>query len=514
MWGFKSKKKEDYSHEDKNSLDGFEVYTMKDDIEGTKNKKEHKKKGHKSVPPLVTESSPFLDENNNSGDDGKKFSTPFAKKKSQPKQKAINKIKERKNIELNTNLDLEPKINLNSKPELKLKPKLEEVKEISEQSFFGDHSLKDENLNISLGKSKEVIDTNTQNIKNDAKKVKLDENEFFSKEVDSFDNSDDSFDQNNIAKAPYDVKKEYEESLKERDELPNFSNSSDTSSFYAKGVEQGKYFGEKVDSPKIKKISFLKIIGVLIIIVLFAGIGAIGWLWYSGNSDVVNNFLNKYGVNIKLPKRDAAIKVDNKTKNAKEKDNKNSSTYLTNSLNQIKIQSTSTAVSDFSKNLKEIDKNLEKENNSNLIGFNVVDKDNKKLSFRSFCSVISINLPESIISNIDDDFVVYAYRSPVTLVTRFSIVAKSLNSVMLKKSLNSYEANLVNSMYPLFTEEISKRSDVVFEDSEHDSNRIRFFNFKDGTNKSIDYSVVGDKLFIATSMETMHFLMDTLLFKK
>ncbi len=198
----------------------------------------------------------------------------------------------------------------------------------------------------------------------------------------------------------------------------------------------------------------------------------------------------------------------------KEKDNKNSSTYSTNSLNQIKIQSTSTAVSDFSKNLKEIDKNLEKENNSNLIGFNVVDKDNKKLSFRSFCSVISINLPESIISNIDDDFVVYAYRSPVTLVTRFSIVAKSLNSVMLKKSLNSYEANLVNSMYPLFIEKISKRSDVVFEDSEYDSNRIRFFNFKDGTNKSIDYSVVGDKLFIATSMETMHFLMDTLLFKK
>jgi len=518
MWGFNNKKqkkenKKKYSHKDEVVSDNFVIYTMQDDINGkstnslkdnSRNIKETKKDKIKS------ESSPFLS-NEKEVKTEKKSLFSFKKNKQEDLNLSIKKEESIINIKNNKEalITSKPDINSDSKTDNHLD---------KEHLFFEESSIKSKsNSNLDKKVDLNIDKINQEVLKNDNAIVRasnIEQEEITFKQAEDYEeknNNKEELQQDIIKEVPYyDVKKEYEDTLKER----NLSNFESGPSFLTKDPKKiNKYPADKIDFSDKKSFSFLKLFTVLFLIIFILA-GIVAGLWFTDKINIVNDLFKKIGIEIEIPQRTHIEETEKGKPDSQTQLHTQINTYSTDSLNDIRIKSTSTAVLDFNKSIKEISKTLEKEKNFNLIPFIVtVGNDKKRLSFRAFATMVNFRLPEKVLSNVGNDFVIYAYRSPATLVTRFSIVVDSLNNLALEKALNDIEASLVVNSQPLFVELLPSRSNVVFENSQYDSANIRFYNFKDGTNKSIDYAIVNNKLFIATSMETMHFLLDSLIKK-
>lgn len=505
MWGFKNKKEIEHPYSRKFASDSFVIHTMQDDID---------EKFFKKTPKVIkknikSKSSPFLTKT--TIENNVKNSLFSFKKKAKDEEAASvlmshNNVKKEKTvtvpkiskskIDLEIELDKEVKTDVNLNQEKDVSQNSNEKKE----SFFGERAIKDDYKIKAFQETKLDVDS----LKQDA--VKNVDNVIFEIEQDKKLAKKEILQEKSKKKTVYDAKKEYEDSLVSNN-LPKFTNTSAPSFSYKS--KNNKQLNDKIEySNKKSSFSFMKVFTILFLIILG---GVIGWLWFNGKSDMIENLLKRVGVEVEIPMRnpvtDVQIKIENES-NENEEDDLKTYTYSSISPNYIKIQSTSTAITDFSNNLKEINKILKEENNYNLIQFTVTTEKNKELSFRAFSTMINLALPEAVFLNTGDDFIVYAYRSPSTLVTRFSIVINSLNEKVLKKVLEDFEIELMGGLKPLFLETLPSRSYITFDSSQYKSHHIRFFNFKDGTNKSIDYAIINNKLLLSTSMETMHLLID------
>ncbi len=499
MLGFKNKKEIENPHSKRFTSDSFVVHTMQDDID-----EKFLKKPSKAVKSNINSTlSPFLTKSTN---DKKSI---FSFKKNNTKKELASLSKKYENVEAikTERHEIASEINLKKglAEETKMDITLRQQDTITQnsnkkkESFFGEPIIEDNYKIDTSQKMKFGIDNLKQTTPKD-----IDTTTF------ELEQKREKLQEKNTVKPLYDplydVKKEYEDNLAKS----NLSKLTDTSApSFSLNLNKKQYNDKTNYSNKKSSFNFLKLFIVFFLIIIILG-GVVGWFWFNGKSNMITNLLEKIGIEIEIPVKNPIVNIQNRIKN-NSNDNKESSTYSLISPNYIKIQSVSSAVTDFSQSLKEITKVLEKENNSNLIPFIITTKDEKNLSFRAFATMINLTLSETIFSNLGNDFTIYAYRSPATLVTRFSIVIDSLDEMILEKELKDYETKLVDSLKPLFIETLPSRSDIGFENSRYSSHAIRFFNFKDGTNKSIDYAIIDNKLFLSTSMETMHFLIDTIL---
>lgn len=140
----------------------------------------------------------------------------------------------------------------------------------------------------------------------------------------------------------------------------------------------------------------------------------------------------------------------------------------------------------------------------------------KYVSLSDFISISGINLPENIIqSAVADDlggmnYSFFSYNQ--TEGKRLGLIIKIAEGVDLSADLGEWEASVpeyVDGFFIYLEDQILLAATEEFQDNVYNNIAIRYLNFPN-PDLSVDYAIVGDKLIIATSRESMYAVIDAL----
>lgn len=146
----------------------------------------------------------------------------------------------------------------------------------------------------------------------------------------------------------------------------------------------------------------------------------------------------------------------------------------------------------------------------NQLEFLVVNKSNKPIAFRDFANSFKINLDTTITSNLEmDNFSLFLYKKGN--IKRVDLVLSVKNKNLLKANLLNNEKTLVDSLAPIFVyEKPMNTSNMQFKESVYKNSVIRYTNLNKGMDLSLDYSISGDYLILATNKDSGRLIIDKL----
>lgn len=146
----------------------------------------------------------------------------------------------------------------------------------------------------------------------------------------------------------------------------------------------------------------------------------------------------------------------------------------------------------------------------NQLEFLVVNKSNKPITFRDFANSFKINLNTTITSNLEmDNFSLFLYKKGN--IKRVDLVLSVKNKNLLKANLLNNEKTLVDSLAPLFIyEKPMNVSNMQFKESTYNNSTIRYTNLNKNMDLSLDYSISGDYLILATNKDSGRLIIDKL----
>lgn len=142
--------------------------------------------------------------------------------------------------------------------------------------------------------------------------------------------------------------------------------------------------------------------------------------------------------------------------------------------------------------------------------FLVVDKDNKPIAFKEFADIFGLSLAVDINNNLEmDNFSLFLYKKDN--VKRISLALSVKDGDMLKNGLLKNEKTLLNDLGVLFVYEQPKDlSGAQFKESKYGSNSVRYVNLNKAMDLSLDYSISGNYLILATNKDSGRLIMDKL----
>ncbi len=248
---------------------------------------------------------------------------------------------------------------------------------------------------------------------------------------------------------------------------------------------------------------------VIIVLIVFGG----GFYFYTSakNGEVgLMEFLNnKKELVLKYLKIKTSVAPDNKKQQNSQTDtNKKKKSELSDKTNYMIISASNL-------NSEGINEAIEKEfgkieaDDGNIYKFVLVDDNAVKLTFTEFSNAIGLRLNTDIGRNLGDEFYLFLFRDSDNS-KRVSLVVRTTNPNM-SDIMRRNENVLVSMFAPLFLVDDIKTSGHLFKDSEYNGYKIRYVNLRQNPNISVDYSLVGDYLMIATSKKSGRLIMDRMI---
>ncbi|MFA5986458.1 MAG: hypothetical protein WC819_03880 [Parcubacteria group bacterium] len=166
-----------------------------------------------------------------------------------------------------------------------------------------------------------------------------------------------------------------------------------------------------------------------------------------------------------------------------------------------------TAKNDIASGLKTIKGNMQNSDIQEPVKFIVTDAHNNPVSFHVFAISSGINLPQEIISSLEENFEIYAYKDP-SYGVRFGLAIDTKNVNLLQESLKTKESELPKSLALFFDNLIVVPQSAIFNDSTYNTHPIRYTNLDQSESYSVDYTINGQRLIVGTSKDTLRAMLD------
>ncbi|MFC1644817.1 hypothetical protein ACFL08_02225 [Patescibacteria group bacterium] len=129
-----------------------------------------------------------------------------------------------------------------------------------------------------------------------------------------------------------------------------------------------------------------------------------------------------------------------------------------------------------------------------------------QIDYDSFADFTGLDLGPQISVNLGNEFSVFLDGGNNRLGMAIAIDASKKDALI--KELSANEAYLLKNTQALFMDQFIPSQDKSFEDSSYDDINIRYVNFDQRENTSIDYAIVDEYLVIGTSKQTMRSMVD------
>ncbi len=146
-------------------------------------------------------------------------------------------------------------------------------------------------------------------------------------------------------------------------------------------------------------------------------------------------------------------------------------------------------------------------NEIGVFEFLITDETNTPVTFQDFSSILDLNLPADISTQIGQDFSFYIYNYGDK--TRFGLLLTVLNDNFMKTALTKEEKNLPASLSPLYPT-IAPPSVSIFSPVTYKNHAVRYTNITSADDYAIDYAIIGNKLVIGTTKTTLFSVLDRL----
>ncbi|XLQ20595.1 MAG: hypothetical protein ACKUBY_02305 [Candidatus Moraniibacteriota bacterium] len=268
---------------------------------------------------------------------------------------------------------------------------------------------------------------------------------------------------------------------------------------------------ELTNKQKSKKKNSLG--SIIIVVVLIVVIGLVAFMLYSKKDDVMS-LVDKYTKKTDLQGvvNDDAIKndmVDNDVI-ADDLDDQEIITQLYSSEfpNYFSVDVESeTSQEDITAELTAIGENMKTEGIGGPISFIVTDINNNPVSFNVFAMSAGMDIPQDIMTALEENFEIYAFDD-IDNGIRFGFIVDTKDSVELQTALTANEALLPNAFNIVLNGLGATTIDSVFGDSTYETHPIRFDNLDEGKTYSVDYTINDKRWMIGTSKNTMRAIID------
>lgn len=244
------------------------------------------------------------------------------------------------------------------------------------------------------------------------------------------------------------------------------------------------------------------------IIILLLGAG--GYYLWSSKSEGLSDSFAGIGKLISLNKEDDASNSTNS-----ESDSVDTINDLSDNKNEFSDKANFMVLGDEDSNFEGIGRTIAnkfaemEKYKGRQLEFLVVDKNNKPIIFNDFADKFKITLSSEITGSLaSDNFSLFLYQDKN--IKRIGLVMAIKNKDSLKTALTKNEKRLIKDFNSLFlyekpdTELISKD----FSQSEYNGNFIRYANLNKSLNLSLDYSISGEYLVVATSKDSGRLIVD------
>lgn len=177
--------------------------------------------------------------------------------------------------------------------------------------------------------------------------------------------------------------------------------------------------------------------------------------------------------------------------------------YLTIDIATLSPEDIEKAITDTVEELKLIPEN------QNPYEFIIVDTNNNPIAFPIFATAAKLNLSPSVLNSLGENFSLFLYSDNGNW--RLSFVTDITKKEVLASELSKQEKTFVADASFLFLDEKPEITKGLFQSNNYKNIPIRFFNVNSQITMSIDYAIVGNKLVVATSKDTVRVIIDQLL---
>ena len=159
--------------------------------------------------------------------------------------------------------------------------------------------------------------------------------------------------------------------------------------------------------------------------------------------------------------------------------------------------------------LNTIAQNMQEDGLIGPFAFVVTDKNNNPVSFHIFAMSAGMDIPQDILSSLEENFELYAYNDELNGV-RFGLAVDVKNVDSLRTAMKNNEKVLPKAFDIILRGNGSAIINAVFRDGSYGTYPIRYYNLDEEGNYSIDYTIANQKLLLGTTKETMRAIIDTL----
>jgi len=185
-------------------------------------------------------------------------------------------------------------------------------------------------------------------------------------------------------------------------------------------------------------------------------------------------------------------------------------TYSTNLPNYFSIDVESESSKDnIATELAAIAQNMQKQDIVGPISFMVTDTNNNPISFHVFALSTDMNLPQDILTALEENFEIYAYQDGINGI-RFGFVVDAKNVDILQVALKTHETTLPQAFDLILNGLGTTATDIVFGDSVYSTHPIRFYNLNETETYSVDYTINDQRFVLGSTKNTMRALIDYL----
>lgn len=168
-----------------------------------------------------------------------------------------------------------------------------------------------------------------------------------------------------------------------------------------------------------------------------------------------------------------------------------------------------TSKSDIAREIDLISTNLRQSDIVEPISFIVTDQKDNPVSFHVFAISSGLAIPQEVMESLEEDFEIYAYNDTMKGV-RFGFVVDIKAVNLLQDTLKVKEPELSAGMGILLKNAPSSATPQIFKDSMYNGQAIRYANLDESEAYSIDYALVGQRLVVGTSKDTLRAILDDL----
>ncbi len=270
-------------------------------------------------------------------------------------------------------------------------------------------------------------------------------------------------------------------------------------------LEKSMDFDKRKGVSAVKRRVVVMFLLVLLMAIVFGG-GYYGWKknYWAEIVELVQlqkiSDLVKFGNNFKGDGRD-----DTKTKNVSEEYKKYT---FSDDVNYIIVSEDNFNVAGIKKIIQEKMSKMVIDD-SRVVKFILVDQDAVRLTFTEFSNAFGIDFDASITKDIEDNFSLFLFKGSDG-EKRISLVL-DISSPKIIDSMRRNESNIISAIEPIFFQENVDATNKVFNDSEYRGYKVRYINFSQNPNLSIDYIVTEKNLIIATSKKSGRLILDRLI---